>query len=473
MRVSHVGGRGGDSFHADADQVSDIERYAAARGAEVEFMVPELSVSGGKAIADRPSLQMAIEGVEAGRFDGIVVAYLSRLSRSRSGIEIWDRVEKAGGHVHCAAENLDTSTPSGRFIRDVHLANAVREREEHVDRFEMRTAKATEAGVWQRRQTPIGYRKDPETRRLVPSELAPLVRKAFADRASGHSVSAIARDLEMTPSGARNALSNRVYLGELRVRSYVNPAAHPPLVDEGVFAAAQLSQPRPPRSKVLEPSLLAGLVRCCGCGHMMPRGGGGNQRPTYTCARHHSGTWCPEGAAIACHLLDEYVQQVALRELASIRVQKTDGSTEAQRHTLASAERELAAYLEGVSAAGLPAGSFAEGARARSAAVEDAQRALAEALGAASYAPMIQGAVDAWPALDFGERNVVLRGVLDAVLVERVGRGRRVDVADRVRVVKAGSGLDLPRRQRGVAMGLHPLPFLDADDPRVLRVLRR
>jgi len=141
VRVSHVGTRGGDSLHADEEQVHEIERYASAHHARVEFMPPELSVSGGKPIDERPSLRAAIEGVERGDYTGVVVAYLSRLSRSRSGLEIWERVERAGGRVHCAHENLDTSTPNGRFIRDIHLANAVREREEHARSEERRVGK--------------------------------------------------------------------------------------------------------------------------------------------------------------------------------------------------------------------------------------------------------------------------------------------------------------------------------------------
>src|SRR4051812_12419767 len=93
---------GADDFHADREQVATVEQYAAMHGATVEFMPPELSVSGGKPIEQRPSLLAAIEGVERGDFDGIVVAYLSRLTRSRSGLQIWERVEAAGGSIHCA-----------------------------------------------------------------------------------------------------------------------------------------------------------------------------------------------------------------------------------------------------------------------------------------------------------------------------------------------------------------------------------
>jgi DNA invertase Pin-like site-specific DNA recombinase len=66
---------------------------------------------------------------------------MSRLSRSRSGIQIWERVEAAGGRLHCAHEDRDTSTPIGRLIRDIHLANAVREREEHAERHARRREK--------------------------------------------------------------------------------------------------------------------------------------------------------------------------------------------------------------------------------------------------------------------------------------------------------------------------------------------
>src|SRR3954468_8778554 len=234
VRVSHVGTRGGDSLHADQEQVHEIARYAAAHGAVVEFMAPEMSVSGGKPIDQRPSLRAAIEGVESGEYTGVVVAYLSRLSRSRSGLEIWDRVERANGRVHCAHENLDTSTPNGRFIRDIHLANAVREREEHADRHARRRRETVAAGIWRQHQTPRGYsfqgpanedgRFRGKARRLTPGEDADDVARVFRDRHAGASISALAERLGMTPGGMRRLLRNRVYLGELRDGEFLNPS---------------------------------------------------------------------------------------------------------------------------------------------------------------------------------------------------------------------------------------------------------
>lgn len=469
VRVSHMGARkaGADDFHADTEQLEAVRRYAATLGATVEILPPELSVSGGKPIAERPSLRAAIEGVEAGQYDGIIVAYLSRLTRSRSGLEIWDRVERVGGRVYSAAENLDTSTPNGRFIRDVHLANAVREREEHVDRFANRRHHATAAGIWQRRQTPRGYSRDPDTRRLVPNADADCVRKAFRDRAAGVPVGMIANDLAMTRGGAWALLRNRVYLGELRVGQEFNPAAHPPLIDAEMFEAAQMWQPRQPR-RADGPALLAGIARCAGCGHSLTRAA--TKVPCYRCVVRHSGARCPAPAIIAVHLLEGYVEPIALRELARLSVTQTAGNAvEDARRALADTEAELAAYIQATAA--LDVAMFAEGARQRQDAVTEAKAALHREIAKRPAIETTTGA-EAWDHLDATRRNAVLRGLLACVVVERSGgRGRIRPVAERVRVLRHGADVTLPTNSRSAGYGIVPIPLPDADDPSVLREL--
>jgi hypothetical protein len=74
VRVSSVGGRRGDSFHADRDQVQALEAHAAKLGDDLVLLPPELDVSGGLALEDRPSLMAAVEGVERGEYDGVMCA---------------------------------------------------------------------------------------------------------------------------------------------------------------------------------------------------------------------------------------------------------------------------------------------------------------------------------------------------------------------------------------------------------------
>src|SRR4051794_24614453 len=232
-RVSHMGERkaGANNFHADHDQLEAIEHWAQRQGVGLEILPAELDVSGGLPIERRPSLMRAIEGVETGAYAGVTVAYLTRFGRNlREQLRAWDRIEAAGGRVVVVQEGIDTSNSSGRMHRNILLSIAEGERERHAEDFDRRRRCAVEAGVWQRRQTPRGYDRDPETRRLVPNADAPSVVATFREKAVGKSNSELARSLGMTTSGVRQLLRNRVYLGELRVGQHLNAAAHPPLV---------------------------------------------------------------------------------------------------------------------------------------------------------------------------------------------------------------------------------------------------
>ena len=66
------------------------------------FVAPfrEIDVSGKLPLSKRPGLLAAIEMVEAGQADHIVVAYFDRLVRSlKVQLEVIERVEKAGGEI--------------------------------------------------------------------------------------------------------------------------------------------------------------------------------------------------------------------------------------------------------------------------------------------------------------------------------------------------------------------------------------
>lgn len=469
VRVSFVGTRAADRFHADQEQIDDIQRAAAGMGVEVEILKPELDVSGGLPLEQRPSLLAAVEGVEQGDYAGIIVSYLSRLGRSvREQLRAWDRVEACGGRIVVVREGIDTSTASGRMHRTILLAIAENEREQHVERFAERRQLATAAGIWQRRQTPLGYQRDPRTRRLKPDDKAGDVQQAFHDRAVGIPVSDIARRLGMTTSGVRALLRNRVYLGELKVGPNVNPTAHPALVAVDEFEAAQAPVARPGRRAQRDDvALLGGLVRCQGCGHMMSRGS-----RAYMCHARSSAGPCPAPAGITMRLLDQHVERIALLELQAGRV----NATEAERHIvdararLADAERELAAFLQAVSADTIGAEAFGAAARARSERVEAARVDLRRRMSVRPLLPNLGETHDVWEQLSVHERNQLLRALLEVVVVRKAGRGGRPKVQDRVRVIRHGAGLVQPYGGGGVARGIEPVVWVEADDERVAGV---
>jgi len=472
VRVSHVGGRDGDSFRSPDDQTAAIEGWARNRNEQVVVLTPELDASGGD--RNRPILSEAIKGIESGKYRGLVVAYLSRASRSVSHLlELWDRIETAGGQVIAVSENIDTSTPAGRLTRTMLAAIAEHELDLHRERFDAQRASATKRGVWQRAIVPYGYDKDPDTRRLVPNKKAKTLQKAFKDAIAGKPMTELGTQLGVSVTGARHILSNRVYLGELTVGAYTNPTAHPPIVTEEVFNSAQRPvRTRKPRTYA-EAALLAGLARCVACGSVMSRGtpnGGRNKNrryAVYACRGRFSAGRCTNRSAIMCHLLDTHVETIALQTLKGIEaIGATSGiELDDARARLTSAERELAEYLLAVSAADIGAKAFGEGARQRRDAVDTAQADVSRLIDT-DGTPDTATIIATWPEMSVTQRNHVLRGLLEVVTV----RPGRVPVTDRSQIVRAGAGI-VPEYVGGsVPRVLAPLKWLAANDPRVLRL---
>jgi DNA invertase Pin-like site-specific DNA recombinase/cell division septum initiation protein DivIVA len=470
VRVSHMGARKPDAqdFHSEREQEQAIRDAATTEGVDVVMLPPERGVSGGLPLEQRPSLHEAVRGIEAGRYAGLIVAYHSRLGREVEQEEqVWRRVETAGGRIVLALDGVDATSPDGRMVRRIRSAINAREREAHRDAFERRAREATAAGIWQRRQVPLGYRKNAATRRLEPSDTADLVRRAFARRAAGASVTEIADLLGMTTSGARSLLENRVYLGELRVRSYVNPTAHEPLVTRDAFDAAQAASTFPAPRGTRGPSLLAGLVVCAGCGHAMSR-----TNASYACHGRHSAGHCPAPASVTARRLDDMVAALMvehLRLLALTRVQDAR-AVAAARDDEARAEDELHRFLLVVDAAAVSVDDAAAAVRARQDRL-DAARATRRRLEAATSTATATDPVALWEHGTPAHRTRLLRGLVEAVLVRRAGgRGARAELAGRVRVIAHGAGLVQRYGGGGAPMPVQPVAFPDADDPAVLRV---
>lgn len=462
VRVSFVGARKGDRFHSPDQQESMIRAWAAREGVTVEVLPAELNAKGSD--ADRPVLARAVEGVERGEYAGIVAAYLSRFARStKHTLEIYDRVEAAGGRVVAIAENTDTSTPDGRMTRTIQAAIAQADLERHSDRFALLREQTVARGIWSKRQTPLGYVRDPDTRRLRPSADADRVRALFAGRAAGESMSHLAHTVGMTSSGVRQLLRNRVYLGELRSGEHVNPDAHPPIVTVEQWEAAQSTVRRPVSNR--EPALLSGLVRCGSCGRVCSRSSAKRARggEIYIC---HSGNPCPARASVTAQTLHEYVEPIVLAELEALAAEPGDAADAARLdEAVRAAEDELAGYLAAVSVNDVGAQAFAAGARSRR---EEFDRARRERQQAVRHSTMPADLPALYPTLSSGEKNAILRGLLEAVVVWPSDRKTRIPVPQRTQLLLSGAGVvsdfgTMPEKRRPAVA----IDRLDDTDPRL------
>jgi DNA invertase Pin-like site-specific DNA recombinase len=494
-RVSFMGTRKADAddFHSVRDQVRPMRQEAELLGVRLEVVEPDLNAKGQD--PEREALVRIWEGVESGKYQGVLVAYLSRLTRTtRHALELWERTIAAGGRVIAIREGIDSANMTPHSWFQLKVLSGVDELQVDLAResFDAQRAAAVAAGVWAFRQTPSGYDKDKGTRKLVPNQRRELrnadgVRWAFRS-VPFTPVRVIAERLQMTSSGVRQMLRNRVYLGELHVggklqtrgklkgtisQKYENLNAHEPLVGEDEFAAAQhalAASTRPPRSrKQRHAALLAGLVVCSGCGHMMSRSDT-YRAITYACHGHSSGGRCPAVAAITMHLLDDYVEAIVLDHLRLLRAnaRRHDRDLEATRAELRAARKELASYLAMVDAAGLGVDVAADGARRRQEQVRAAEAAHAAMLARVPLA-ISDDPVEAWKAMDVTQRNRLSRSLIEAVIVERSGgRGVIRPVKDRARVIAHGAGIVSGYAGGGRPHGIRPIPLADLNGPVVL-----
>lgn len=96
-----------------------IQTYCQAAGHELVAIVEGIDESGSDSRSRWwKTLDRAVEQVESGDFDGIVVWKFSRVARHRLKWAVaLDRVEAVGGILESATEQFDTTTSAGRFAR--------------------------------------------------------------------------------------------------------------------------------------------------------------------------------------------------------------------------------------------------------------------------------------------------------------------------------------------------------------------
>lgn len=456
-RVSRKGDRDDDKFKSPEFQRSLMERYAEAHGITLQMFDPEVDVSGSK--PERKILDGIIARIESGELGGILVAKLDRLSRlkPRDRIDLFDRIEGAGGVVLSASEQLDVSTPEGRFARDVFLGVARMQWEKYREGFETSKENAIAEGIPIHTRPPLGYRARKD-RRLEPDpRTAPIVRELFERRARGEGPGALSTFLQSkkvttsqfsrtwTKSAVYDLIGNRVYLGELsygKDRRFVNPSAHEAIVDLELFMAAQspngkLKKPRSPRS----PWLLAGIARCRACGYSMQGTTTSRGRRIYRCQRTHAGGVCPAPARVDADVLEELAVADFWKLTAEIeaRGKRDDGGKVAKLEaTLERSEKRLSRLLS--PAVQDEVGDTAEWARA----LGEARRARDEAASALG-----QARARADRSVEVLDTKTLRKAWADMSTVEhRELLGLRFDciaVGDGVVAFQKGTGpLDLP-----------------------------
>jgi DNA invertase Pin-like site-specific DNA recombinase len=425
--VSRVGDRDGERFVSPSEQAERIRSVAERDGLRLLETIEELDVSGGTPLARRPGLRRAVEMVEAGDAQVVVVAFFDRLVRSLAvQAEVVERVEKAGGGILAVDVGEVRADTASRWLSSTMLGLVA---EYHRRVTAERTAEAkrrsVERGVPPFPNIPPGYRQRDDGRLEPHPKHAPVVADAFRLRAGGATVMAVrdhlrANGIHRSFHGTQALLTSRVVLGELRFGELVNTDSHPAIIDPATWQRVQgmrSTRGRRPKSDFLLARL--GVLRCGTCGGRMVAG---SSRPgkTYRMYRCSPVGDCPRRVTVSADLAERVVVEAVQHALEGVSgTAGVEHGTEDAERDLERTERELDAAVAAFT--GL---EDVESARARLVALREERDHARERVDELRRAlvPAVTVSAGDWHRLTIDEQRDLIRAVVDRAVVAP-GRG--------------------------------------------------
>jgi site-specific DNA recombinase len=196
---------------------------------------------------DRPEFQKLIDRVETGSLDVVVFWKLDRFSRSLiHAVRLEEEFREYGVALHSITEQIDTTTPAGRFnFRNLSNASEF-ERELIKQRSKMGMKALALEHRWPNDNPPLGYKKTDEGKLDVVSAQAELVRDIFKRYIDMRSMPEVAMWLteqelptdintEWDSRRVGDVLRNELYVGMYTVAGVEEFVPEYRIIDEGVF----------------------------------------------------------------------------------------------------------------------------------------------------------------------------------------------------------------------------------------------
>lgn len=279
-----------------------IQTYADAHNVTIAGWVEGVDESGSRSrSAWWPKLNAAIDRVESGDADLILVWKFSRTARNRLKWAVAiDRMDTLGGDIISVTEPIESDTASGRFARgmlgemNAYQADLISEGWKETQARRIREGKPATG------RARFGYMRDREADTYLPHpDQADAVRELYARYIAGEGIVALttwlngqghrtSRGGRWQPSTLKSHLDHGFAAGLLYVHGSFLPGAHAPLISEetwDAYRAKRESATVSPRGTL---RMASGLVRC-GCGGPMMIVSSTAGRGSYACARTRRG----------------------------------------------------------------------------------------------------------------------------------------------------------------------------------------
>lgn len=343
-----------------------ITDHAARTGRQITHWLEGIDESGSQSRSRWwAKLDQAVTMVETGQVDAVIVWKFSRTARHRRRWAVaLDRVETAGGCLESATEQVDVTTSTGRLTRGMLAELAAWEAEVKGEQWRETHAHRLERGLPHTAYPRLGYQltdgayvPDPDT--------APVVADLYDRYLGGAGFRPLVDHLNRlgivqprtgrgwTVRGVAYFLGTGFAAGLLNThdpdcgcktpsgcpRRLHRPGAHEPIIDAQTWEAYRrvrtVRAAAPPRT-LTPTTVLAGLVRCAGCGYAMrvkaDRDHGPGHR--YRCETHG----CPAPASALRSRCEAAARAWLAEQVADVDA--------AARAALASAEAKGAARVE-------------------------------------------------------------------------------------------------------------------------------
>ena len=230
---------------------------------------------------ERPALKEMLNDIIDGKIDCVLTYKIDRLTRSPKDfytlIELFD---KHGVAFISVTENFDTSSPSGRLLRNIMLTFAQFEREMTAERTRDKMKAGAEKGMWNGGIVPYGY-KNVDKKLVINDKEAECIKEIFRIFIKTQSLAETRRRINQkyqTRAGKKfskgsidNILRNPIYYGKISYKGNLYDGIHKPIISEAIFLKAQsIRKVRVKQdTKINHTYLLSGLLRCAECGSIM------------------------------------------------------------------------------------------------------------------------------------------------------------------------------------------------------------
>ncbi len=267
-----------NSCEAQRDKILSYVKSQEDLEVYKEYSDPGFSAS----TLDRPGLKELLRDMSQGKIQAVLTYKIDRLTRSSKDFySLIEFFEKYGVSFVSISEHFDTSSASGRLLRNIMLTFAQFEREMTSERTKDKLLQRALKGYWNGGFTPFGYKRI--EKKLVPDKAeAKGVKEIFEQYLLTRSLKMTIDYVKenrliqryskspITINGVVSILQNPAYIGKMRWSKNIYDGIHEPIISKDIFEEAQgIFKEKVIKKRLYKEFILTGLVQCTDCGSSM------------------------------------------------------------------------------------------------------------------------------------------------------------------------------------------------------------